>query len=208
MRKDKIKAFLKEWSSAILIGSFAGFIGVLLAKLIFDFVDKVINDLAFGTGILAIATIILAFFTYWNIRSRKIQEERNRKEQRLKEVIDWASDILICGRDISRKLFREIVEDPALDQAAKIESEAKFNVISWKGVYIRYISYKLNSDLYYSVVDTQRILRQHVKIIALDFKGKIKNPYAQGKHRNTLDNSAKLIIDIAVNLMSTKTKSL
>jgi len=56
-------------------------------------------------------------------------------------------------------------------------------------------------------LDTQRILRQHVKILELDFKGKIKNTSVIGKHRDTLDDYAKRVIEIAANLLSDKAGS-
>jgi hypothetical protein len=138
------------------------------------------------------------------IISSKEQEKRDRKERRLKEIIEWATDILVCGRDISRGLFKGIVKGSTSHRAVEIEVEAKFNVISWRGVYIRHISSNLNKTLYDKVLNTQRILRQHVKIMGLDFMGKIKNASVLGKHRDTLDSSAKQIIEIAVSLLFNK----
>jgi len=162
--------------------------------------------IAVGTLLLAAATIFLAFFSWLSIKSGYDREKRDRRERRLKEIVDWATDILVCGRDISRELYRELI-DPTSHKAVEIEIEAKFNVISWRGVYIRNIASNLDKALHDSVLDTQRILRQHVKIMELDFKGKIKNTSVIGKHRDTLDDSAKRVIEIAANLLSDKTSA-
>jgi hypothetical protein len=162
---------------------------------------------ALGTLAMVFATLLLAYATFRIITSNREQEKRNRKERRLKEIVDWATDILVCGRDISRELFKELVSGDTSDRARNIEITARFNVISWRGFYIRHISENLNRALYDNVLEAQRILRQHVKVLDLDFKGKIKNASAIGKHRDTLDNSAKRIIEIAVSLLSNKISS-
>jgi hypothetical protein len=185
---------------AILIQIFKE-VGFLPAQKIFDFLNQ------WAMVLSASATLLLAFTAFWAIMDNRHGRIVDRRERLLKEVIDWATDILICGRDISRELFKEIAGGSTSKRAAGIELEAKFNVISWRGVYIRHISSNLNKALYDSVLDTQRILRQHGKIMGLDFKSKIKNASALGKHRDTLDDSAKLIIEIAVSLLSNKTSS-
>jgi len=161
---------------------------------------------AVGTLLLATATVLLALFSWLSIKSGYDREKRDRRERRLKEIIDWATDILVCGRGISRELYKELI-DSISHKAVEIEIEAKFNVISWRGVYIRNISTNLDKALHDSVLDTQRILRQHIKILELDNEGKIKNTSVIGKHRDTLDDYAKRVIEIAANLLSDKTSA-
>jgi hypothetical protein len=100
MEKDKIKVFLKSLPKVIFTSLVAGIvIGVLATVLtlyIKDFFTELISNVAFGTGILAIATITLALFTYWNIHSHNAQEKRDRKERWLNEIIEWSVDIKKC----------------------------------------------------------------------------------------------------------------
>jgi hypothetical protein len=89
MKKVRIKNIAK----GTLYGSFWLFIGIAIYVLIYGLVIALINNLTFATGIMAIATLVLAFFTYWNIRNSNEQTKRNRKEHLLSELSEWAIDV-------------------------------------------------------------------------------------------------------------------
>lgn len=93
MKRNKIKAFFKHLSFGLLVGIVIGILGTLLLWYVRGFLETLISNLAFATGIMAIGTLILAFFTYLNIRNSNAQEKRDRKESILNEIKDWIFDI-------------------------------------------------------------------------------------------------------------------
>jgi membrane protein implicated in regulation of membrane protease activity len=56
---------------------------------------------AFGTGVLAIATGFLAYFTWQSVKITNEKEQQNRKERLLDEIINWAE--VVANSAIERK---------------------------------------------------------------------------------------------------------
>jgi hypothetical protein len=126
-----MKRYLKYTLWLILLIVIGGFLIFFINAL----VKKVISDLTFATGILAIATVIMAFFTYWSIRSNNEKEKRDRKERLLREIEAWANDCfvilpLLMGKGGRKDLF-DCVKLLTIPNHGKkiIEEEAKvFNI--------------------------------------------------------------------------------
>jgi len=91
------KPIFKDNIFAAIVGLTFGFLSVFLMLYVVNFVNQVTQDIVFATGIMAIGTLVLAFFTYWNIRSRNVQEKSDREDRLLKEIIEWAEDINIAS---------------------------------------------------------------------------------------------------------------
>jgi hypothetical protein len=112
MGKDKIKVFSKGFLKSLLAVFVIGIvIGALITTLVVytqTFIDKLISNVAFGTGVLAIATIVLAIFTYWNIHSHNAQEKREQKERLLNEIIKWAEDT--ANSALRRRTIKDTVD--------------------------------------------------------------------------------------------------
>lgn len=202
MRKNKIKTFFKDLSFTVVVSFTIGVAAGILVVLIHNFLNKVISDLAFGTGILAIATIILAFFTYLNIRSRSAQEKRDRKERQLKEVIDWAASILEAAEieyspEFMLKGFQTIKQE---DQeftlkAIYLREKQMYNRIRSKVEYIVNISERhLNKDDLGILNRVIGELKKQIKILDLAIDGKIKNHEATSKLIPVLCLGADLLI--------------
>jgi len=160
MRKTKIKTFSKDLSFTVAVSSTIGVTAGILVVLIHNFLNKVISDLAFGTGILAIATIILAFFTYWNIRSRSAQEKRDRKERWLNEIIEWATDIKRCGWEVEYTIPSETtkVDIEMFQLQMSANRLSRFMVPSAKNKYVTEIALILGENLCLAVKDTKKQL--------------------------------------------------
>ena len=68
-------------------------LSAVLAILIVNFAMQAISDATFATGILALATVALAGFTYWSIRNANDKEDRDRKERYFNEIIGWLTGL-------------------------------------------------------------------------------------------------------------------
>ena len=97
------KPVIKRNISVAIFGIIGGITFIICLFYLASFVTKAMQDIVFATGIMAIGTLVLAFFTYWNIRSRNEQERRDRKESVLNEVRDWIFSI----KDITLKPITE-----------------------------------------------------------------------------------------------------
>lgn len=159
------------------------------------------------TGVLALATSILAYTTSRTIRSNREQEEYRRKESRLKEIVDWSTQILVCGRDISAEKFTRLSTRGVTERAELIEVRQRYNILTWRGVYIRNIAEDIDQQIYRVILIAITRINQHIKVLDLSWYGKVKDNAAIGRHRKRLDDCAKLIIEIAVQLLSNRSKS-
>lgn len=107
-------------------------VGILVAivlMLIYFFTNRVSSSTAFGTGIMALATVALAFFTYWSIRSANEKEDRDRKERYFNEIIDWLTGLegrLFFSR--RNRNAKESVEEFALRTNLEISWEEWQNI--------------------------------------------------------------------------------
>ncbi len=124
--------------------------------------NQLINDLSFATGMMAIGTFFLAFITYWNIHSRNAQEQRDRKERYLNEILEWLmgiEDVIFPISDTN--MYKEVLnkEDLASRLGFNID-EVRLVGMTYtpttmhnirtelrKGRYFSKLSFKLNSAL-------------------------------------------------------------
>jgi len=168
--------------------------------------------LAFATGMMAVATFTLATLTYLNISRSDAQGKIERTERRLKEIVEWATDILSCEieRDIAyveeMKGARQYTDDEARDKRMDwiMASRLKhmYRTISNRGVYISEIAHKFfGPELQATVERTLVRLYRIDKILDLAQAGKIKNWNSIGKYRTILDMSTEEIIRLAVKIL-------
>lgn len=198
---NKLKTFFKDLKSGLVIGIAIGIVGSILLVLIKGFIAELIINLAFATGIMAVGTLILAGFTYWNIVTSRAQQKQDRKERKLDRVIDWATQILECGRDPMSLRYIRGAKEVAYNARISSDVRAGFNVISWRGVHIGYIADSLGhggQGIKIAVEYTRTLIRQQTKLLMLSEEKKLKDNAAIGRHRTRLDNMAKLVIEVAV----------
>jgi len=144
----------------------------------------------------ASATLLLALIAFWAIIDNRWSLKLSQRERLLNEIIDWATEILVCNREyrdyvLSHSEFRH--------NMASLES---FNVISWKGVKIGAVAKSLKIEILISAVENERtVLRQHVKLHILGIDDKLKDKGSIGRHRNKVDDGAREVIAIAVNML-------
>jgi hypothetical protein len=79
-----------------------GFLGILIILVVFIWLVGLVSSghidaLTFGTGILALATIVLASLTYWSVLNSNAKESRDRKEGILMNVLEWVEYIESSG---------------------------------------------------------------------------------------------------------------
>jgi hypothetical protein len=151
----------------------------------------------------AIGTISLAVVAFISIRRARDTQKREYRQRLLSKIIEWATQILICGRDIDAEKFTR-----AFTQRAElIEFRQRLNIITWRGVYIRNVAGDIDQQIYRSILTAITRINQHIKVLDLCWYGKLKDNAAIGRHRDRLDNCAKLIIEIAVKLLSNNSTS-
>lgn len=159
-----------------------------------DFPSKIIAGF---TAVLAWATILLAFFAFRAIESGNKQNKINRKERKLNRIIDWATQILECNRDLPfvQAGFRTPLG------VSITGYKANFNILSWRGVHIGFIAKAISRDVSDAVEHERKLLRQHKRIMDLEEEGKLRKSTAVGTHRKRIDESARTIIELAVKLL-------
>lgn len=85
--------------------------------------DNLSNKLvAIFTGLLAIATFFLGYTTLATVKEGQAREKREKQENLLKEVIDWAEKVLLINDKIEKALDNKAVEYEVVIKKAFIES--------------------------------------------------------------------------------------
>jgi len=157
---------------------------------------------ATGTLILAGATILLAVLSWQSIKSGYDREKRGRREQRLKEVTDWAIDILSCGYEESIVTFEwQSLTLKEFELIFLDHLHNRFSTLSSRSSYIWRIALPLDKDLAQAVLITTLTTARHLKLLNLARAGKIKNRKSIGKHRTLLNSNATDIIEKATKLL-------
>lgn len=140
-----------EWFKSlrfnIVVGAIAGVIVGLATVYVVLFVIKVLTNLVFATGIMALGTLTLALFTYWNIRGRSVQEKRDREERWLKEIKDWATNVLIAGIGPGERDIFEIPEDEKLLKVSLLKQITEMRRLNREGIAFKYIDLSDWKDL-------------------------------------------------------------
>ena len=156
------------------------------------------------------ATLVLAgvavFSFEENRRLRKQykeREERDRKETKLNRIIDWATEILECGRDpSSRQMFVEDSLQKKKDKGSilyMLGSEAHFQIIAVRALHIGYLANDIDPKLGKAVTFAKKRVEQHRKVLKLG--SKLKDRAAIGRHRKKVDNAASKVIKLASKLL-------
>ncbi len=129
---------------------------------------------ATGTLILAMATVLLAGFTWLSIRSGEKREKRDRKERLLNEIIEWAVDVAVCAFSVPPPLmFEDIIGGL---EAATVEKMVRrvnlttytnlrlsYQILTRKSEYIENIASSLSGNLDYAV---KRLRKQINNVIS------------------------------------------
>jgi len=208
----------------VLVGIivFIVFIGVIiiglslwnvpLAKQIFPFLE--ISEafptkaIALFTGLATFGTLLLALATILTIKNNNereairrkdelSKESRERRERLLNEIIEWATQVLECARD---KASLQLVFSKS-ELVSTTVTQAGFNILAWRAVHIGAIAASIGQGLQDAVEDTRTLIRQHSKLLSLSANEKVKHSTAIGRHRDKIDNKAKSVIELAVNLL-------
>jgi len=150
MKKDKIKTFFKDLPFGLIIGALVGVVVVVLAVL----VNEVITNLEFATGILAIATIILALAAFWAIRQNYYLHKRERRERLLNEIIEWATNILESEIEVpAAPLQTGLADTKVLMQFVHFDLLVKYRKVDARSGYSMHISSYFEETLRSAVND-------------------------------------------------------
>ena len=151
MKKNRFKAFFINISLGLIIGLLISIVGgAIVITFMEKFVDKLLSDLVFATGIMAFGTIILAIASFWTIRQNYKFREKDRRERLLNEIIEWATDIAKCGleKDLPDTSHITDVNDGKLHLAYSTNILAKsFQSMRGRNQYIRQIVLIFGKDL-------------------------------------------------------------
>jgi hypothetical protein len=173
MRESKIKAFFRDYVFVIVVSISSAFIGTALVLLIKYFIEQVISNVAFGTGILAIATIGLAIAASWAIWQNYQFHARERKERLLNEIIEWAESV--AKSSLETGVFDETI--PVSGLAAEralpelLDSVADFRVARAESVYISSIASEISPKLKKSVDNLTEEIKGQIKFL-MEYKRK------------------------------------
>lgn len=146
--KNKAAKFFKNLGFGFVIGFLIATVGTTLTIYLILFSGALIKDLAFATGIMAIGTLILAGFTFWNIRSSNRNTKLDRQDRLLDSMLEWATNVLAASTPVSQKILvfsgssERFVEDEegTWKALANIEILRPLQAQREKGKYIRKIA--------------------------------------------------------------------
>ena len=148
--KNKVTKFVKNFSFGFVIGFLVATVGTTLTIYLIFFSVELIEDLALATGIMAIGTLILAGFTFWNIRSSNRNNKLDRQDRLLDSMLEWATGALAASTPVSQRILafseegsdERFVEDEigTWDALNNIEILRQLQVQREKGKYIRKIA--------------------------------------------------------------------
>ena len=176
-----------------------GFAIFLYAIVLFIFIYEGVD-----VKISAFATLVLAFAAFMAIdenrrlrRENRERENRDRKERKLNRIIDWATQILECNRDLP--FVQAGFRTPLVVSITGYQ--ANFNILSWRGVHIGFVAKSISRNVNDAVEHERKLLRQHKRIMDLEEEGKLRKGTAVGTHRKRIDESARTIIELAVKLL-------
>ena len=148
-------------------------------------------------AISALSTLILALGAFMSIRETREIKKSEKRDRLLSEIIQWATQVLECGRDPASL---QIIFSKS-ELVSTTVTQAGFNILAWRAVYIGAIAASVGKVLQDAVEDTRTLIRQHSKLLTLSAHEKVKNDTAIGRHRDRIDNKAKSVIELAVNLL-------
>ncbi len=137
---------MKKIVSDVLISIFLSILGIVLVTLFVVSILQLVEYpaladawVAIGTLALAFVTFVLVGLTWWNIQLNSKKENRDRKEQYIRETIDWAMGILRMSSDLwSVTGYRE--QGIILAKRRSIELTSNAQALRDKGKYITKIS--------------------------------------------------------------------
>lgn len=187
---------------AILVHVFKE-LGYTPARKIFGFFDD------WALVLSAAATLLLAFTAFWAIMDNRYGRKVDRKERLLNEIVEWAEDILVCGR-VPDMLYEIRMKDAKrIDDLRGIIAEDasyRFNPIKVRSQYIGKIVLRFEEDLQNAVKSTTKELNRQSELLKQVRDGEI-NPKIVGEQRKGLDQSANKVIEEAAKI-KTKDASL
>ena len=153
----------------------------------------------------AIATLTLAVAAFVTIRKTQAAQKEERRQRRLSEIINWATDILKCGvvktawdvaivgRESELAPYGITPYDTYIDQ---------FDAIYRLSSHIKALAYsfkrkpELGNHVYNIVVK----LYHHLNLLELARQGKVRKLGAVGKHRTTLNELAHKLVTYATEM--------
>ena len=147
-------------------------------------------------------TLFLGIMAWRAIRQTRRIHKREQEQRLLNKIVEWATQILIIGRDIGRGDTDDLGKF-----GFSMEYRARWNVLTWRQVHIRNIATYITSGLEDIVFYTNRLINQHIRILDLEYSGKIKKGAAVGRHRKRLDDMARLLIERCVELLNNNSES-
>ncbi|MBM3143184.1 MAG: hypothetical protein FJ005_09150 [Chloroflexi bacterium] len=132
--------------------------------------------IAIGTILLAIATVVLASFTWISIRQNSEIRKKDRKERLLKEIIDW-------GESIRKSSFVSDLEELIIvlkltgDDKRRVwalKHENEYKVVAIRYTYLKSVASDLDVSIQNAIEEVSNRLASHIVLLGLEFEGKTK----------------------------------
>ncbi len=151
-----------------------------------------------------VATIALFLGINSGKQINKIRKDEKR-EHNLREIINWAIKILGVNRgptaiDTSIPRMDEKSMSFSFDYEMLLRSSV--NILTWEGSYIEYLAEAIDDKSLIQAVENTRLrLGQHIKVSDLHRDKKLKDGAAVGRLRTKLDDEARDLIRLAVEIL-------
>jgi len=165
-----------------------------------------LKDQNLASAMAALGTLVVALVAALTILNTNEQARRHRKEDLLKEIIEWPEAIISSGFEPGGPKHRpatsydEHLRLSALELSRRLDlSEAKSQYMSD----ITFIFFKQEKDLQKSVMEVGRLLAEHINLLEGVFKDEVSMTAEEiGKKREVLTQAARDAIREAVRVLN------
>ena len=134
------------------------------------------NWTAIGTSLLAIATVVLAFFNWKIIKQNSEIRQKERKERLLKEIINWGESIRRCSFVSNLEeliiVLKLTGDDKRRVWALKHDNECR--IVGVRYTYLKSVASELDVSVQSAIKDVSHNLARHIILLGLEFEGKTK----------------------------------
>jgi hypothetical protein len=157
---------------------------------------------AIFTLILAIATVVLAFFNWRIIKQTSDIRQKERKERLLKEIIDWGESIRRCSYmphlEEMVVVLKLTGDDKRRVLALKYGNE--YGIVAIKYTYLKNIASELDDSVQSAMKTVSDDLRRHIILLDQEYAGKTKGSDVPNSI-DTLKESVNKMIEVATGLL-------
>ncbi len=157
---------------------------------------------AIGTILLAIATVVLAIFTWRIIKQNSDIRQKERKERPLKEIIDWGESIRRCSfvPNLEELIVVLKLTGDNKRRVLALKNEYEYKIVAVKYAYLKNAAKELGASMQSAMKTVSDDLARHIVLLGQEFEGKTKESDVPNSI-NTLQESVNKMIEVAAGLL-------